>query len=238
MTKRQRRHLDLCIYEASSIAVTFSCFLLLIASAGASESIAADESEHKLSLPIQLRLRNAPLRDVLSRLSQATDQAIFVDRRVDPSVRIELEFSGKPLRDVLRAAAEQAECETAMLGSIVYFGPPQSARCLPELAVRCRHQIQTIPTHLRKKYLHEATTHWKRLAQPREVVNQMLRKQGLRLEDTNAIPHDLWPAGTLPEAPLADRLTLLLIGFELEWFPTPDNPRKVGVKQLQVRAQK
>ena len=43
--------------------------------------------------------------------------------------------------------------------------------------------------------------------------------------EAERIPHDLWPAGNLPELSLAEQLTVLLIGFDLTFELRPEDRR-------------
>ncbi|MCI0335243.1 MAG: hypothetical protein L0228_18695, partial [Planctomycetes bacterium] len=56
---------------------------------------------------------------------------------------------------------------------------------------------------------------WPRLTEPRGLVTSLVEQHGWRIENATRIPHDLWPAGSLPELTLAEQLTVLLIGFDL-----------------------
>jgi hypothetical protein len=53
------------------------------------------------------------------------------------------------------------------------------------------------------------------LAEPRQLLLDLAGEQGLVIANPDLIPHDLWPAVDLPPLELADRLTLLLAGFDL-----------------------
>lgn len=53
------------------------------------------------------------------------------------------------------------------------------------------------------------------LAEPRQLLLDLAGEHGLVIANPDLIPHDLWPAVDLPPLELADRLTLLLAGFDL-----------------------
>jgi hypothetical protein len=55
------------------------------------------------------------------------------------------------------------------------------------------------------------------LATPREVVAQIAREAVVRAEGIERLPHDLWPETDLPPLTFAQRLSLVLAGFDLSY---------------------
>src|SRR6185436_14642852 len=82
-----------------------------------------------------------PLREGLTRLSQAYGVATFLDRRIDPDQPIKVSAHGQPLEEALRTVAHDGKSEITLLGSVVYFGPPEAARDLATLAALRKQEI-------------------------------------------------------------------------------------------------
>jgi hypothetical protein len=59
----------------------------------------------------------------------------------------------------------------------------------------------------------------------------LVQQRGLRIAQAERIPHDLWPAGSLPELSTAEQLTVLLIGFDLTFAAQPDE-RELEIVRL------
>ena len=55
----------------------------------------------------------------------------------------------------------------------------------------------------------------------RGLVTSLIEQPGCRVAEAQRIPHDLWAAGSLPELAFAERLTVLLIGFDLTFEMQP-----------------
>jgi hypothetical protein len=68
---------------------------------------------------------------------------------------------------------------------------------------------------MRGAWLQKQSISWPRLAEPRTVIQALVGQRGWRVANAEAIPHDLWAAGGLPELNLAEQLSLLLAGFKL-----------------------
>jgi hypothetical protein len=74
-------------------------------------------------------------------------------------------------------------------------------------------------------------TGWPRLGEPRGLITSTVEHRGWRVANADAIPHDLWSAGELPDLTLAEQLTVLLIGFDLSFELRP-NDRSIKIVPL------
>jgi hypothetical protein len=55
------------------------------------------------------------------------------------------------------------------------------------------------------------------LSEPRKLVEQLTTNLGVKMENPDDIPHDLWRGAKYPDMAPADWLTLLLVGFDRTW---------------------
>jgi hypothetical protein len=156
-----------------------------------------------------------PLRDALARLSMTLGEPIFTDRRVDPEQRISLDVTNATSDVALDQIATAAGLGVSRMGRLIYFGPSAAAARLRTLAAIGDDEIRTLPAEHRSALKRKQSFHWPRLAEPRQLVSKLVEERGLRLIGAEQIPHDLWPAGSLPELSLAEQLTVLLVGFDL-----------------------
>jgi hypothetical protein len=62
---------------------------------------------------------------------------------------------------------------------------------------------------------------WDELAEPRRLVEELAAKAGIRVQNPEQVPHDLWPAADWPPLPWTDRMTLVLAGFGLSFEVAP-----------------
>jgi hypothetical protein len=169
----------------------------------------------QLDAPLSLTWSERQLREGLANLSQSTGVAIFLDRRIDPNQAIELTASNEPLQLVLAKIAGQAKARFTAVGPCVYVGPAGTADVLATVAALRRNEIASLPAETKLKLLRTQAWQWSELAQPQALLADLARQAGVTVHNPEAIPHDLWPAASLPPLPWADRLSLLLAGFGL-----------------------
>jgi hypothetical protein len=169
----------------------------------------------QLDEPVGIAWQERALRDGLDRLSQTYGVAIFLDRRIDPGRSITLTARDEPLETLLRRVATLADGGTAVIGSVVYLGPRETASQLAALAAIRRQDAARLSNDAKARLLRAEAWQWEELAQPRQLVEELARRADVSVVNPEAIPLDLWPAVRLPPLAWTDRLTLLLAGFGL-----------------------
>jgi hypothetical protein len=156
-----------------------------------------------------------PLRDAVGRLNELFDEPIFVDRRVDPTLRISLNVDGATLPEVLERLAASASLGVSELPPLHYLGPRSAADQLRTVATVRREEVGRLPAARRGALERKQALTWPRITEPRKLISALVERRGWRVGGAERIPHDLWPAGELPALALGDQLTVLLIGFDL-----------------------
>jgi type II secretory pathway component GspD/PulD (secretin) len=185
-------------------------------------SAAADEPAWKAGAPFREQLREIVpsislpqlrLREALQYVSRGYGIALFLDRRIDPDQQIDFAARNQPLEEILRQLAASAHAEIAIIGSIIYVGPGGTAAQVTAIEASLRQQLAQLSTDLRSRVL--KSDHWRsdELSQPRELLGLLARQAGLRVQNAELVPHDLWPAIDLPTMPWSARMTVLLLGF-------------------------
>ena len=175
--------------------------------------------------------QRVPLRDALARLRSLFDDAVFVDRRIDPNMRVSLDIEGGSAEDVVAALAAGQNLGADRLGSVVYLGPSSAADQLRAISAARSQDVGRLPADLRASLTQKQPTDWPRLSEPRGVIASIVEHRGWRVANADAIPHDLWPAGKLPTLAFAEQLTVLLIGFDLSFELRPDD-RSIEIVSL------
>lgn len=176
-----------------------------------------------------------PLREGLASLSQAYGVAMLIDRRIDPDQPIKVSVHGQSLEEALRTLAHDAKSEIALLGSVVYFGPPEAAQIVATLAALRKQDAGYRGADAKIPLLRSAAMQWNELAQPRQILEELARQADVKFTNLEAVPFDLWSAVSLPPLAWVDRVTLVLIGFGLTFelddratsaqlVPTPNSP--------------
>jgi hypothetical protein len=171
--------------------------------------------QRQMEVPVSVTWPSTPLRQSLDTLSRSVGVAVLLDRRVDPDQRIDIAIREKPLQTVLAEIAAAAHAQTAVIGSVVYFGPAQAvAKLLTVVAMR-QKDVSQLPAAAQARLLRTQPWRWDELAEPKAIVNDLMRQGGVTLDNPELIPHDLWPAVSLPPLPWVDRLSLVASNFDL-----------------------
>ncbi len=191
----------------------------------------AVSSRHGTQPTATIHWQRVPLRDALQRLKSLFDETVFVDRRVDPNLRVNLDIEASSAEEVVAAIAARQQLGVARMGSLVYLGPSAAAEQLRALAAARSQQAAQMPAEWRPALMQKQPITWPRLSEPREIIASAVERRNCRLANSEIIPHDLWAAGELPELTLSDQLTILLIGFDLTFDFRP-NERSIEVVPL------
>ncbi len=199
----------------------------------AAEASAADEIDWKIGLefrkaleqPIGLKWAENPVRSAMRNLSLNQRVAIWLDRRIDPGAKLQFESDELPLGITLDQFCEKYKVGRSVVGPVVYIGPLATTEKLATLAAVRRQQVGRQSAAERARWSRASEWSVPNLAEPRELVRELARDFGMTLENPELIPHDLWPAIPLPPLTLADRLTLLLAGFDLTFETTADSAK-------------
>jgi hypothetical protein len=155
------------------------------------------------------------LRGALARVSKAYGEIVFVDRRVDPRQRVTLHVDSATLGELLESLAASHTLGTSRLGQLRYLGPRAAAEKLRTVAAIRGDDVAKLPQALQPSLERTQQVGWPRLTEPRGLITSLMQLRGWRIAQAERIPHDLWPAGTLPPLSGVEQLTVLLIGFDL-----------------------
>ena len=181
--------------------------------------------QKRLAHPVDLVWAAKPLGTALRSLSQIQDVAVLLDRRVDPGLEINLSLPGVPLEDAMRQMAASRKLGVTVLGPVAYFGPPGVTSRLRTIAAMRREAIGKLPAALQRKFLLPRSMTWHDFATPRGLLEDLAAEEGLELFALELVPHDLWAGAKLAPAALCDRLTLILVQFDLTFQVAADGRR-------------
>jgi hypothetical protein len=182
--------------------------------------------------PLSLSWSEVPLRQGLANLSRANRIAILLDRRVDPGQPLALALNGVPLGEALGRLADSRQLGLSWLGPLAYIGPRPTAEILRTAAAVRAQEAAALPAASRAALTGKRAWQWPDLASPRDLVARLAAEASLRIEGLERIPHDLWAAADLPPLSLIDRLTLVVIQFDLT-FEIGENGRLITLVPLE-----
>jgi hypothetical protein len=203
--------------------------LMVVAAAMLVGSVAHAQVERAPTATIHWQ--GVPLSETLDRLKVLFNDPVFVDRRVDPSVRVTLDMSASSAEQALGGIAGACGLEVGRLGRLLYLGPlSEAGRLRPLVNLRSR-DVARLPADERGPLLKQQKLSWARLSEPRHVATSAAEQVGWHIMNPEAIPHDLWAANELPDLTFPEELTILLLGFDLTFEFEPSN-REVRILSL------
>jgi hypothetical protein len=161
--------------------------------------------------------QDVPLRDALIRLEKLFGKSAFLDRRIDPTVRVNLDMAASSVEQVLARVGGEHGWGVSRVGDVVYLGPAAAAGQLSGIIAARKEDVAKLPQAQRANFMRKWAISWPRLTKPRELVTELVKKTGWRNTDEQRIPHDLWAAGRLDGLTFAEQLAVLLVGFDLTY---------------------
>ena len=178
--------------------------------------------QQQLGTSIDIVWSENPIRGALRGLSRSQRVAIVLDRRVNPDQQLEIKLASVPLAAALQKIAENRGLGAALLGSVVYIGPPQAATRIRSLAAQRDEEVRQLHSLAAGRLLHCKRMAWDDFATPRDLLSRLAEEGGITLEGMEQVPHDLWAAGDLPALSWVDRVTLVAIQFDLTFRVAAD----------------
>lgn len=174
-----------------------------------------------LEQPISATWDQTPVRDVLRRLGETQQLGLLLDRRIDPTIAMQLTLTETPLIEGLARLAQPFAATAVPCGHTVYIGPVGSARWLrttiAQRDAELEHAALSIPKARRAELLTRKTIHWSDFDTPREIVEQIAQRYQLSIEGVDNLPHDLWATATLTYATAPESLSLVLHQLDLDF---------------------
>lgn len=198
--------------------------------------LTAEQMQREIQKPtVALTWSGRPLRTALQNLSTRQRVAIWLDRRIDPTLEPEVSFETTALQQILYEVANPLGAELGFVGPVVYIGPVATATKLWTILELRREDARRLPANVRNVWSTPEPAQWSDLTTPRELLQAVAQETGCQLEGLDAIPHDLWASTSLPPLTVVERLTLILAGFDrtfqfeqdgklIRIIPMPDRP--------------
>lgn len=179
-----------------------------------------------------LTWNDAPLRPTLTAWCHEEKIPLMVDCRVDPNTLLTGTFRHATritiLQDVLQnASTEEKPLQLTQLEGILYVGPAHYASKLQTLSAMLHEQVLSFSPAKQKIWLKKAPLRWENRAAPRDILQELARKNRLKFSQTRLIPHDLWVAADLPSLDLVDRLILVLGQLGLTFTIDENQPNQI-----------
>lgn len=193
--------------------------------------------EKKLQTPLAaINWESLPLRPTLLKFASAQKISIFLDRRVDPTISLKCSLRNVTPLEILTAVCEEKELGLTQVGNVIYIGPADYTEKLRSHVLNIRDMVLKLSSDTaRKRWSAKLPIQWEKFAPSRAVIAELLEKKGVKIMNLDEIPHDIWPAYTLPPMPLADAVTLLLGQFNMSFkFNTDGAGTSIHITALKL----
>ncbi len=169
-----------------------------------------------LETKVSASWENIELRAILNRLQNQYQTAVLLDRGINPNQTLNVDLNYQPLSAGLNQVAIEASARLSIVGNILYIGPINRMTKLRTLEVlRSEELEELLPKNQVQSLKRKTTVHWNDLDEPRQIVKELATRAEVAVQNLEAIPHDLWATGTLPDAAFTEALSLILIQYDL-----------------------
>lgn len=206
--------------------VTVCCgWSLLIPASGDSEPATAGQRLTGKPLVAALQQRRSlnvsgsTLRSVVGDLQNSTHICVCIDRRTNPSARIEVKSKYVTTKKIFEMVAAASDAAVSFGDDLILVGPEASTRKFRTVIKIRRQEILALRRKMEiekyRRLVEVKKRSWSDLAEPRELLLDAAVAAGVQLENPDVVPHDLWAGLSLPALPLTDFVTLVLHQFDL-----------------------
>jgi hypothetical protein len=169
----------------------------------------------------------APIKARLTAFSRSQRVAIFLDRRIDPSTKINIRVKDITFELFLAEIASQNNWSVCRLDNFFYLGPKPTTCRLPIIWKQMKTESSKRRRAHKVDWVSAETFSLPQLSPPGEALAALAGKHRFQFEGID-VPHDLWSATELPEVSLDGQVALLLTGFN-KWFERSDDGRTINI---------
>ena len=174
------------------------------------------------------------LHDCLTNFSEQQQIAIWIDRRVDPSMLMTYRATNATFEQILWGVANQTlipipsaspnhkwsddlnELGVCRLDDFYYVGPSQTAAALPLLWDRLKAETRAIKSRSQVRWHERNEFSLPQLTNPAEALLRLSQQHHFQLTGEN-LPHDCGRQQRLPSVSLDQQVAMLTIGFGKWW---------------------
>lgn len=161
--------------------------------------------------------KQVSLKSVIEDLARVHRIFLLLDRRVDPNLQLEYAAPNGSLEVTLRGIAEHLKLGIAIGNGWVYLGPPDAAKKIRTLCAMREVAAETqLPKPLLSQWQRRSPLVWQKPKPPRELAEGELEKL-CKITNPEQIVHDLWEPRHWPSMSVIERLSLILVQFDLTW---------------------
>ncbi|QDT27246.1 hypothetical protein Enr10x_25610 [Gimesia panareensis] len=177
-----------------------------------------------LTQPISASWSNVEIRMILEKIEDTQQISLLLDRRIDPSTKLNIDLQNQTLEAGLQEIAAQLHARTTIVGSNVYMGPDQAVGTLKTLlALKHQELLSLSDSHpglksRMQQLSRNRSFYYQDLDTPAEILKQIAEAYQITISNPERIPHDLWFHGALMAVNANEALTLVLNQLDLTFL--------------------
>ena len=205
-----------CLKHTIRVAVIISTavWLAYAPSVAAAQGASSSETDEPLFLtgkkldihlkkPVSVSWTEAPLARRMRAFATANQLAIFIDRRIDPDLKVNIQRANVTIEHLLLDVASELSVGMCQLDDLIYIGPTATAHALPIMW----HDVPRVSSKPANRL------QWDMLSRPRELLESIAEEGEIKIEDVDQIAHDLWEPGSLPPLTSSQQAAIIAVGF-------------------------
>lgn len=210
-------------WRVNAYGLLMWCFLLPLCSAQTDSPdvglLTGTEARESLRQLRSVTLKSVPFAQAVSNLQQSLRYAIVVDHTIDPDQPMTLATGLLQSDQLLRRLAVSIGADVSFTDHFAFVGRPESVKRLRTIMELRRTDLRLLRTKLSsdvyRRCFEQSGNGWPDLMRPDRYVREQVLAVGLKLPDSETLPHDLWRSQTLPALEFVERVTVVLNQFDL-----------------------
>lgn len=161
---------------------------------------------------------------ILEKIQDTQQISLILDRRIDPSTKLNIDLQNQALEAGLHEIAAQLHARTTIVGSNVYMGPDQAVGTLKTLLALKHQELLSLSDSdpgLKSRVQQlsrNRSFYYQDLDTPAEILKQITEAYQITISNPERIPHDLWSHGSLMAVNANEALTLILNQLDLTFL--------------------
>lgn len=170
----------------------------------------------------------APLKARLKNYAKLKKTAIFLDRRVDPSLSMNLIANSVSPEQFLWAAADSQELGVCRVGDVYYFGPQKTTASLPTIWSSMTRETSRQKRAYKVDWSSKNQLTTDTIVEPKQLLEKIAKENNFVIENLDELPHDLWAKVQLPTMSLDGQVGIILVGFD-KWFERSEDGKSIKI---------
>ena len=167
-------------------------------------------------LPVSVSWTESPIRSQLNAFAKQQKRAIFVDRRVDPTIKLSFTFLDQTNDQIVWRTAETNGLGVAWVGDLLYVGPKSTTARLPFVIQAIDKRLSKLDKQVKAKWRsNRSSIRWQHATTTSEIQDWFEQNNDITFDSQFA--HDVWAGADWPLLSLSQQLSLVLAGFDLSF---------------------